>query len=123
MSFAQTAGAWPVLPNKLLAASYAEARASGLVAGHRRVLADYTSAPFDADVYPVVEVLRKDRHRRAPLTVFRADGRLNAPALLRRARRPIHAPAAWADARPGVVGPAYVLRAGVLREVAELPVG
>ncbi|NLH08544.1 MAG: N-6 DNA methylase [Chloroflexi bacterium] len=119
-----------VLPNKLLAASYAEALREWL--GKRatvEVLADYTSAlPFDADVYPVVVVLRKEPPQAsAPLTVFRADGRLNAPALLRRGTQAdLHAPGgvwggaldpAWSDLR-------MCFERGVpLREVAELAGG
>jgi hypothetical protein len=76
-----------VLPNKLLAASYARALREWL--GERvtvEVIADYSAArPFAADVYPVALVLRREApHPAALLSVFRPASADADPALVRR---------------------------------------
>lgn len=115
-----------VLPNKLLAASYAQALRQWLrERASVEVLADYSAAqPFDAGVYPVVVVLEKRTPSpAAPLRVFDGGG----PALLRRgAQADLDAPGgvwsaaldpAWEALRPCVSN-------GVpLGEVAELAAG
>lgn len=115
-----------VLPNKLLAASYAQPLRRWLRERTTvEVLADYAAAqPFDASVYPVVVVMEKRvPSPAAPLRMFDGGG----PALLRRgSQTDLDAPGsvwsaaldpAWEALRPCVAN-------GVpLGEMAELAAG
>ena len=79
-----------VLPNKLLAADYARTLRRWL--GERVIveaILDYSEQrAFEADVYPVACIFRKERPEADhPLSVYRMEGSIPGPVLLRRGRQ------------------------------------